>query len=271
MQHGIHFISGMPRAGSTLLSALLRQNTALHAGITSPVGALIMTLRREMSALNDTSVFIDDDQRQAVLRGLFSNFYHAIHPLRTVIDTNRLWCAQLETIAALFPEARVIACVRHVPWVVDSIERLTRTNLWQTSKIFDFETGGTTLSRVERLASVNGMVGFSWNALKQAFYSEHADRMMLLRYETLTRDPAAALSAVYRFLGLPPFEHDFDNVVFDAGEFDSRIGAPGLHTVRRAVRAADRQTVLPPDLWQRFEGDSFWEDPTLNLRNVTVV
>ena len=40
MENTIHFISGLPRAGSTLLSAILRQNSAFHAAMTSPVGAL---------------------------------------------------------------------------------------------------------------------------------------------------------------------------------------------------------------------------------------
>ena len=40
MQNGIHFISGLPRSGSTLLAALLRQNPRFSAGMTSPVGSL---------------------------------------------------------------------------------------------------------------------------------------------------------------------------------------------------------------------------------------
>ena len=40
MQNGIHFISGLPRWGSTLLAAILRLNPRLHAGMTSPVGAM---------------------------------------------------------------------------------------------------------------------------------------------------------------------------------------------------------------------------------------
>jgi hypothetical protein len=30
---------------------------------------------------------IDDTQRQALLRGVFNSYYHAIHPTRTVFDT----------------------------------------------------------------------------------------------------------------------------------------------------------------------------------------
>ncbi|MEG5055281.1 MULTISPECIES: sulfotransferase [unclassified Microcoleus] len=33
-----HFISGLPRSGSTLLAALLRQNPRFHSAMTSPVG-----------------------------------------------------------------------------------------------------------------------------------------------------------------------------------------------------------------------------------------
>ena len=52
MQHGIHFISGLPRSGSTLLAAILRQNPRFHAGMTSPVGAMYMALERSMSRQN---------------------------------------------------------------------------------------------------------------------------------------------------------------------------------------------------------------------------
>jgi sulfotransferase len=37
------------------------------------------------------------------------------------------------------------------------------------------------------------------------------------------------------------------------------------------VHAVARETVLPPDLWRRFENDSFWRDPALNPRGVTIV
>src|ERR1700679_2439893 len=137
MKNGIHFISGLPRSGSTLLAALLLQNPALHAGITSAVGSLVGTMLREVSQGNEAAVMIDDAQRQALLRGLFDSYYHAIHPSRTVFDTNRAWTIRLPILAALFPKARMICCVRDLPWVLDSIERLLRQNRWELSKIFD--------------------------------------------------------------------------------------------------------------------------------------
>lgn len=272
MQQGIHFISGLPRAGSTLLSALLRQNPALHAGMTSPVGSLFTSMLREVSQGNETAVFIDDAQRAALLRGLFDNYYFRLHPTRTVIDTNRLWTSKLPTLAALFPDSKMICCVRHVPWVLDSIERLIRRNHLELSKIFNFEPGGTVYSRVEGLGSGTGMVGFAWNALREAWFGEQTDRILLLTYETLTERPQAALDAVYDFLGLPRFRHDVENVSYDdAAEFDARLGTPGLHSVGPRVRPQSRRTLLPPDLFRRFESDSFWRDPAQNINKVRVV
>ncbi|MBD2040099.1 sulfotransferase, partial [Microcoleus sp. FACHB-672] len=52
----IHFISGLPRSGSTLLSAILRQNPRFHAGMTSPVGALVERMLEAMSENNEYSI-----------------------------------------------------------------------------------------------------------------------------------------------------------------------------------------------------------------------
>jgi sulfotransferase len=76
---------------------------------------------------------------------------------------------------------------------------------------------------------------------------------------------------LYSVLDEPYFEHDLDNVVYDAEEFDLALGAPGLHTIRRKVEWIERQTVLPPELFQRFEGDMFWRYPGANIRRVPII
>jgi len=271
MQNGIHFISGLPRAGSTLLSALLLQNPALHANITSPLGLLLGTVLQDLSQGNEAALFIDDSQRKVLLRGLFDGYYHAIHPTRTVFDTNRGWTTRLDLLATLYPRAKMICCVRPIPWIIDSIERLIRKNQLELSKIFAFDPGGTVYSRAEGLMSASGMVGIALNALKQAMHSVESGRLLLLPYDVLARDPAAAMDAVYTFTGLPPFKHDFETIAFDAAEFDARLGTPGLHDVRPKVQVAERETILPPDLWQRYEGASIWRERAFNRRGVGVV
>jgi sulfotransferase len=250
----IHFISGLPRSGSTLLSALLRQNPRFHAGMTGPVGSLVEAMLRNMSMGNETSIFITDAQREALLRAVFTTFYSHAPAGNVVFDTNRMWCTKLPLIAELFPQARVICCVRDMPWVFDSIERLIRTNKFQPSGIFNFEPGGTVYSRVDGLAAPGGMVGYAWNALREAWCGEQSSRLLLVTYETLTTQPQRALEAVY-----------------DVAEFDRRLGTPGLHKVGRRVEAKQRRSVLPADLVRKYENDSFWRDAARNPNNVAVV
>jgi sulfotransferase len=171
----------------------------------------------------------------------------------------------------LFPQGKVIACVRHVSWIIDSIEQLVRKNAFQPSSIFNYQTGGTVYSRAEGLANGDGMVGFAYNALKEAFYGDATNNLMLLRYETLVSNPAQAIAAVYDFIGEPAYTHDFDNISYQADEFDLRAGTPGLHTVRKQIRARERNSVLPPDVFRRFENDMFWLDPALNPQRVRVI
>jgi sulfotransferase len=273
MRNGIHFISGLPRAGSTLLAALLRQNPRFSAGMTSPVGGLFNAMLRDTSQRNEGAVFIDDGLRQRLLRAVFEAYYADIHPHQVVFDTNRLWATKLPALTDLFPAAKMICCVRNPAWVMDSVESLIRSNRYELSGIFSFEPGGTVYSRVEGLGSPAGMVGFAYNALREAVYGGYGDRLLLVRYESLTTNPLGTLAAIYNFIGEPLFAHDPEHIepCYDMVEFDIRLGTPGLHDVRSAVRARVRPTVLPPDLFQRYERDAFWQDPAQLPTSVRMV
>jgi sulfotransferase len=273
MRNGIHFISGLPRAGSTLLAALLRQNPRFSAGMTSPVGSLFNAMLTATSARNEGSVFIDNTQRQRLLRACFDAYYADIDATRLVFDTNRQWTTKLPALTTLFPEAVMICCVRNPAWIVDSIEQLVRRNPFELSGIFNYEPGGTVYSRAEGLSKGEGMVGFAWNALREAVFGPHAHKLLLVRYESLTANPRGVLAAIYQTIGEPAFAHDPEHIepAADMIEFDTRLGTPGLHHVESAVRSTTRATVLPPDLFVRYEQDAFWQDPARIPAAVRVV
>ena len=74
-----------------------------------------------------------------------------------------------------------------------------------------------------------------------------------------------------RYAGRTLVEHDFENVEYQADDFDLALGARGLHTVRRRVEWSERQTVLPPELFARFSGDMVWRTPDAAARNVATI
>ncbi|PLK26303.1 sulfotransferase family protein [Novosphingobium sp. TH158] len=258
MQNQIHFISGLPRSGSTLLAGVLLQNPRFHAGMTSPVGSMYRALEESMSRKNEAAVFISDQQRENILRGLFSSYYNEMSHKEVIFDTNRIWCTKLPALSRLFPEARVICCVRSISWIIDSIEKLARQNAFELSGLFGFDASSTVYTRVNSIAKSSGLVGYALDALREAYYGAESSRIMLLEYDDLCRNPEASIAQLYDFIGQPRFKHDFDNVEYEADNFDLQLGAKGLHTIRRKVEWIERPTILPPDLFQRFQNDMFW-------------
>lgn len=258
MKSSIHFISGLPRSGSTLLAGILLQNPRFHAGMTSPVGSMYRSLEESMSRKNEAAIFISDQQRESILRGLFSSYYDEIADKEVIFDTNRIWCTKLPALSRLFPDARVICCVRSISWIVDSIEKLARQNAFELSGLFGFDSSSTVYSRVNSIAKSTGLVGYALDALREAYYGADSGRIMLLEYDDLCRSPEASMARLYDFIGQPYFEHDFNNVEYEADNFDLQLGAKGLHAIRRKVELIERPTILPPELFHRFQNDMFW-------------
>lgn len=267
--HSFHFISGLPRSGSTLLSAILLQNPRFHAGMSSPVGTLFTSVLEQCSAGSEFGAVIDTTMRRRLLRGLFESYYADKSEQSVIFDTNRQWSARLPALMDLFPQSKVIACVRNVAWVMDSLERLYRANPFENTKLFNDEVERNTVySRCETLAQRNRLVGFAWTALKEAYYGEQAGSLLLVDYDLLSQAPERVLRLVYDFIGEPWFEHDFERLAYDAPAFDQALGVAGLHKVKPRVALESRHTILPPDLFEKYAELSFWNDGTASAANV---
>lgn len=259
----MHFISGMPRSGSTLLAALLRQNPRFHASMSSGLAPLVTANLDLLSGGTELPLLIPAERRPAILRALLDVYYSGPDRKPVVFDTNRTWCARLPLLADLVPDAKVIATVRDVPWVLDSLERKFRQDPYETTRLFGGDgERATVYSRVEALARHNRLVGYAWTALKEAYYGEQSNRLLVVDYEYLARAPLKVLRLIYDFIGEPWYDgHDVENVVYDAPEFDTALGVKGLHKVRPQVRFEPRRTILPPDLFAKYNGMDFWKDP----------
>jgi sulfotransferase len=266
MPQRLHFISGLPRSGSTLLAAILRQNPRFHATISTPLAELILPVLKAMSA-SERSSLISVPQRERIVRAMTEAYYAELSG-KVVFDTNRSWCRVLPLITELFPASRVICCLRCPAWIIDSVERAVQRNPLFTSRMFNNE-----VSNVYQRAEAMAKRHFLWpslSALKQAWYSEHAGRLVAIRYDAITEHPEAVVASLYRELGEPPFVHDFEHLDYDEPEFDAYLGMPGMHKVATRVTPTTRATILPPDLFQQYD-ESFWETPGGNPRSVTIL
>ena len=103
------------------------------------------------------------------------------------------------------------------------------------------------------------------------FRIDNADKLIVVRYESLVRDPSEVIRCLYERIGERPFDHNFENVEYHEEEYDRRLGMPDLHTVRRKIELEKRATILPPDLFMKDADTNFWESEKLNTKNVVVL
>ncbi len=259
----IHFISGMPRAGSTLLSAILRQNPRFRAEMTAPLCDFTRRLIVGMSQA-ESGFFVSSEQRKRVLRAV-GDAYYRDSPFDVVFDTSRGWSGMLPLIAELYPESRVICMLRSPAWALDSFERIAQRDMTVIPKTSP-PTATDVYQRCEDL--MKRSVGSALRNMKQAWFSEQAQRMIAVRYESLTEQPQRTMRRLYSLLEEPEFEHGFSSVEYDSPEFDGRLNMPGLHRVSGPVVVNQRESILPPDLF-KVHDKCFWEAE--NPRGVVIL
>jgi sulfotransferase len=257
-----HFISGLPRSGSTLLAGILRQNPKFHAAMSSPVGALLNNSLEVMGAGGEFYTFFDTAKRKNICKALFSAYYQDQNDKEVIFDTSRMWTARLHQLVELFDDFKVVCCVRNPAWIMDSFERIYRKNPFDYSRMYSPQNRQTVYTRCEAIASYSGSFGSVWTALKEAYYGEYSEKLLLVDYDLLTQYPQKTLQLIYQFIDQAPFQHDFDNVDYEEGDFDDNLGVKGLHTVKRKVEFKPRRSILPPELFQKYSEMAFWLDST---------
>jgi len=250
-----HFITGLPRSGSTLLSAILKQNPKFHSSITDPLAMMVKGVIETSQDGPGIKTLVPVERRRNIVKSLFDGFYADVdNPV--VFNTNRAWTLLTPQIKDLYPTAKMIVCVRDINWILDSFETAHRKNPMSTNTV----TGGlngNVYSRIDTLMDEKGVVGFPYIGIKQAITSNEKSMLMIIEYDRLCKMPEQTLKSIYAFIGEEYYEHDYENVEASWDEYDSEIGI-ALHKVRKKVEFKQRNTILPPDILSKYANMEVW-------------
>jgi sulfotransferase len=255
-----HFISGLPRSGSTLLSAILRQNPEFYADISSPVQSLIASTINIITG-SESNHLIDEKRRKHILRSIFNSYYNYVDQT-TVFDTNRGWTAKTSLLKELYPKSKIICCVRDLAWILDSFERIAAKNSLYGATLTDNEANQTVTTRCDALMDVKkeGQVVKPYHFLEEGLLL-NPDMIMLVEYESLCKKPESVMREIYQFLGKQYFDHDFKNVEYENETYDKSLNLKSLHSVRKEVTWQERTSILPKSVWEKYDGKEFWRKP----------
>lgn len=252
-----HFISGLPRSGSTMLSSILKQNPQFHAGISSNLISLIRTCYEQMNQSAEFKTSSSLITQKRILQGMFHNYYeHHSQPI--MFDTNRLWCNMMYLTSELFPTSKFLICVRDIISIINSFERMRNQNPLHISTVYPAHVDLNVYTRTHSIMEESGVIGSPLQALKTAYCSEFHHKLFLIEYDQMCANPHGMMKAIYNFLELPPYSHDFDNIEDAYDEYDAALNMPRLHHVRKRLAPQPRLITLPPDMQERYHNLEFW-------------
>ncbi|GEM_PF-6712959 len=230
----IPVIGCLPRAGSTLLAALLRQNPSVEV---TPTGWLLGQVAAMSQAYNASPArvsWLDQNQARsrfhAALRGACNEYLYSCR--QVVVEKGRGWLHWFETVEAAYGgPPRLILPVRDLRGCASSMERAYRRN---PEAVGYGGNAPTTAARVSQwLHPAAVPLGRAVAELQDAIQRGVLSRCLVVRYEDLARDPVTELARVYRFLGyeMPPGVHDTENVEEPVREHDAVHGPIGDHVI----------------------------------------
>lgn len=255
MNKQYHFISGLPRSGSTLLTSILNQNPKFHSSITSPLATFVKGMLETLTQEPGMQSEMPEERRASTIRGMIDGYYADVDQ-PVIFNTNRAWTYLTPQLKRVYPDSKMIVCVRDINWVLDSFERAHRANPLATNTIFG-GPGKSVYEHCDTMMDPMGIVGFPYIGIKQAITGNERNMLMLVEYNDLTKKPKETMQAVYSFLGEEYFPHDFNNVEANWDEYDREIGIP-LHRVAKKVEFKPRDFILPPDILNKYANMEVW-------------
>jgi sulfotransferase len=253
----LFFNSSMPRSGSTLFQNVLGQNPDIHVTPTDGSLELLFGARANYSSQAEFKAQDPDIMKKAWLAfckagleayaGALSDKPHTCLKSRGIgISFN--WYA-----AFLGEDPKVICTVRDVKAILASMEKIHRRQQAEGKSGVENHAemrGTTTAKRVQDWLK-GAPVGLALERFGQMDLEGIKDKCLIIRYEDLCQQPDREMARAYRYLGLPVFTHDFDNVEQITIEDDAVYGlTTDLHIVQKEIKykQPDYEAVLGVDV-----------------------
>jgi len=233
-------LSGLPRTGSTLLSAILCQNPKIHAEGNSALCQIMWDVQQSC---------IGSAKQQLLANNRYNTMYDIITKLpelyykdieeSIIVDKCRSWTleANIEMLKNyITKDYKIIVLERPVIEIVKSFVNLYKSNNCTDS----FEENLLKPGSEPIMRSLNGI-----NWAKQ---NNQNNNFLFISYDELVNSTEETITKIYDFCGWEHFNHDFTNIVVKYPENDEVYNLPGQHKIRPTIEKKENNVVLSKEL-----------------------
>ena len=228
MKKQFFFLSGLPRTGSTLLSAILHQNPSIHAEGNSAVCQLMWDnfVSLHSNCWEQLAANYRTDIPDIFISSIPDMYYEKIdRPI--ILDKCRSWTIKdnIELIKKYIrDDFKIIVLIRPIDQIVKSFVKLyIKNNIYKEELLYKLLDQNTE----PLMRSLNGV--------SYAKQNNSSNNFLFIDYNELIEQPDNTLKKIYDFFRIDFFQHDFTNIVNLNPENDKIYGLEGMHQIKNKI------------------------------------
>jgi len=252
-----HFLSGLPRSGSTVLSAILNQNPSVYVTPTSPLVDQLISNHTIWNNLQTVKANPIPQQLDNITREIIHAMWaHETKPI--IIDKNRGWGKNMLAANYLFEkDMKMVATVRDIPSIMASWLTLMHRNSGGPFDQMIMKRGLPVTDDVRLDIMWKEMVADCVDTLNTALRTS-PNNIILVHYDELVLSPKTVLSNIEDFLQLPPHTYDINNINTTTKDDDlTAWGFNGMHTINSKLEKTSKspKEILGDVLYDKYNID----------------
>jgi sulfotransferase len=238
MDKTFFFMAGLPRSGSTLLSAILNQNPDVYSGPQTEFPRMMLALYNETKKSESFNSGYNPEGYVNILKQLPNSFYINTNK-KYIIDKNRTWGTtdNIKLLDLLSNNVKIICPVRPILEILASFVKLAQDNPnnFIDKKIKNITSGyyrPLDDARCDLLMSDNEGLQHNIFSLATALQPEHRNKFHFVHYKDLVLNPNETIDSIYEFLEIEKFRHSFQNLKWEVMPNEANVsGIPNLHSI----------------------------------------
>jgi len=215
-------LSGLPRTGSTLLSAILSQNPNIHAEGDSAVCQLMWDMQQ--SVVHSSQIKANNKNVLDSLVRQIPHIYYANVTKPIVVDKCRSWTlpANIKMLKQYFDQPpKCIVLLRPLVEIVGSFVALRIKNGWIEPEQGLLDDGSEPIMR--------SLFGVNWAK------NNNNGEFLFVTYDEIVDNTQTTLNRIYEFCNWEPFVHNLSNIVCNHKEDDTVYGLNSMHDIRSKI------------------------------------
>ena len=232
----LFYNSSLPRSGSTLIQNILGQNPDFHVTPSSGLLELIFSARSNYTDSPEFNAQDSEVMKKAFLsfcKSGMKGYFESMTDKKYVVDKSRGWGIHYDFLNFIQPNPKIIVMIRDLRDVFASMENNYRKNPDKANAILNWaQMQGTTVPKRIDIWSQSQPVGLAIERLQEMFRLDIDKHVLFVKFEDLCLYPDSTMVKIYEYLGIPYYQHDWDNIEQVTKEDDEVYGSFGDHTIR---------------------------------------